>query len=76
MVKFIASYGTQTTTFTVTDRGPESLQISTLMPKIERQWGTSLAGTEVRIAGALVGADHAVTDGARLEFVKPCGSKA
>lgn len=75
-MKFTATYGTTSTTFTVTDRGGDSLRLSTLRPKIERQWGVSLAGTEARVNGSLKGADYIVEEGARIEFVKPCGSKA
>lgn len=76
MIKFTASYGTQTTTFSVTDKGGDSLKLTTLIPKIERQWGVSLAGTEVSSDRVLLNADYTVVDGARIEFVKPCGSKA
>jgi len=75
-MKFTATYGTTSTTFTVTDRGGDSLLLSTLRPKIERHWGVSLAGTEARVNGSLKSADYIVEEGARIEFVKPCGSKA
>lgn len=75
-MKFTATYGTTSTTFNVTDRGGDSLLLSTLRPKIERQWGVYLTGTEARVNGSLKSADYIVEEGARIEFVKPCGSKA
>ena len=75
-MKFTATYGTTSTTFNVTDRGGDSLLLATLRPKIERQWGVSLTGPEARVNGSLKSADYNVEEGARIEFVKPCGSKA
>lgn len=73
-IKFIASYGTQTTSFNITDRG-DNMKISALIAPIGRQWGSDLDGTEVRVNGSLVSGDYVVSDGDRVEFVRPSGSK-
>lgn len=75
MINFSVTLGTLITPFTVTDKGGTSINLATLIPKIEKRLNTSLAGLEARVAGNLLSGDYRVTDGARIEFVKPCGTK-
>lgn len=75
MINFSVTLGTLTTAFSVTDKGGTSINLVTLIPKLEKRMNVSLAGLEARVAGNLLSGDYRVTDGARIEFVKPCGTK-